>query len=137
MSDGIGTMVLFAEKQLREVLRQARPGALLLTVSPGLGGAWTELHGGQELIRFGFPPESTNPWFQVLHDPGKKHNALTLALERIIFARRINMIAVTDPSMERIARRGAAVHPATMIQLLREQESLADFLAYVMERARP
>jgi hypothetical protein len=65
---------------------------LTIELSPGLGGAWTEIRRGREVIRFGYPRDSRLRWFQVLAAPGIRHHVLSLAIERIVFARQITAV---------------------------------------------
>lgn len=95
---------------------------LIVVPSKGTGGAVTEVIAQHEVLRFGFPEKSRNTWFQVFKDPGGKHNALTLALERIIFARKITCLYVSR-SLRVIASRGVAVHPHVQIELIDDMTS--------------
>lgn len=101
---------------VRRPVSQPDEGRLWLQLEEGLGGAWTELHGGAEVIRFGYPARSPHRWFQVLTDPGKRHHALSLALERIVFARGIATIEFDDPTLRPMLARATRVHPAVELR---------------------
>lgn len=99
---------------------------LAVVLRPGLGGAWTEVAGdGSETILFGYPEKPRSGWLNAtLLPPAGGHNVLTLALERILFARGLAGIVVCAPELEPLARRGAAVHPAVAVLHVAEGPAL-------------
>ncbi len=108
---------------------------VFLELRPGLAGAWTEKRHGAEVVLFGYPEASGNRWFQVkaIHRDG--HNALSLAIERMIYARRVNSLAIVDGTLEEVARKGAKVHGGHVaIHRPAAGESREDFLLRVTAR---
>lgn len=115
---------------------QEGPGyRVFLELRPGLAGAWTEKRHGAEVVLFGYPEASANRWFQVkaIHRDG--HNALSLAIERMIYARRVNSLAIVDGTLEEVARKGAKAHGGhVVIHRPAPGESREDFLLRVTPR---
>ena len=89
--------------------RSKRTHAVVVEFREGLAGAWTVMRSGIEVVQFGYPAASRNRWFQIF-TPGRTHNAATLALERMLFARRITTLVICDCSVEKIALKASAVH---------------------------
>ncbi|MCC6547907.1 hypothetical protein IT570_12145 [Candidatus Sumerlaeota bacterium] len=92
----------------------------------GLAGAWTALKAGEEIVTFGHPAASPNRWFRVLTPPQDRHNAASLALERIIFARRITTLVICDCSIQAVALKGSAVHRSHLAVHSRNDGELMD-----------
>lgn len=84
---------------------------LVMELCPALGGAWTEWRCHREVIRFGFPENSPNPWFHPLAPPKSGHNILSQALERMVFARGINKIKIEQKALTPIATYLTLLHP--------------------------
>jgi hypothetical protein len=89
-----------------------------MELTPDLGGAWTELRDGVEVIRFGYSRHSPHRWFQIFDDPGKRHHVLTIALERIVFARAIQVVQYGDATLLPMLRRALRQHPAVRLEQL-------------------
>lgn len=121
-------MVIFQEAHWEALVEQKPPdNTLFFTLVRGLGGALTEIRQEYEVVRFGYPEKPESQWFQVWKDPGKKrHHAATEALERIVFARRIGRIILTEPQWEAMVRRGIAIHHETSLATC-QPEQAADF----------
>ncbi len=123
------TVLVTSTGELEEPLRRLVPGKrLFLELHEGLGGAWTELRGTDECILFGYPAHPTTLWFRVFDPPPTSHNAVTQALERMIFARGISTVLVTDPAMLATVKKGASAHPAVRISAARGSETPGEFL---------
>ncbi len=73
---------------------------LIIEISPGLGGAWTEPSGSMEVIKFGMPDHPESEYFKYFNERVKKHNALSLAIERIVYARKISEVVYDDPGLK-------------------------------------
>lgn len=94
-------------------LRRLLPaGTLFLEFTEGLGGAWTEPDGEYERLLFGYPAGSALPWFRIFDSEPDAHNVATLALERIVFARQVSVVAVVDDRALAPVRRALRVHPS-------------------------
>jgi len=91
-------------------------GVLWLEPTPDLGGAWTEMRGGAEVIRFGFPAASRSRWFQILSDPGRRHHVLTLALERIVYARGVSVVEYDSEELVPMLRRALRLHAGVQLR---------------------
>lgn len=122
-------LVLTSDRPSAEEIAAMAQGSIVVVVSAGLGGAWTERADHVELVLFGHPRDSRNSWF-VYHDySGEKHNALSLAIERMIYARQVGRVVVLDPRLDGTARRGLLTYgDAIEITVRDKQQSGADFL---------
>ncbi|MBI1292576.1 hypothetical protein GC173_15265 [bacterium] len=107
------------------ILRIVAPGAvaapapgdtsLWIEPTPGLGGAWTEVRDGTEVIRFGYPARSPYRWFHILGAPEKRHHVLSLAIERIVFARRVERVEYGDPVLLPMLKRALRNYPQVTV----------------------
>lgn len=84
---------------LRRDLRAIDPRLLVFRLEADLGGVWTDYGDGEEVIRFGFPGDSPQPYFQVFHPRRPRTTALDFALERMVFARRVTDILCAEPEV--------------------------------------
>jgi len=96
---------------------------------PGLGGAWTELWNGREVIRFGYPQSARSPWFRVLDPSPGDHHCASLALERIVYARRITEVVVAEDVLAPAARRGLRQFPQVELRVFSRREEALNHLA--------
>jgi hypothetical protein len=111
---------------------------LFFHLVPGLAGAWTEIHAGVEHVLFGYPPDTEEPWFRALDAPAAgKHTAATLAIERIIFARAIEAIAIADSRLEPIMRHGASRHPQVKFLTAGNDGELLESIKAFVDRGVP
>ena len=101
------TTCAFSDAQLRSLPQDH----LILELCPQLGGAWTQWRCNREIVQFGYPPNSPNPWFHPLAPPKSGHNILSQAMERMVFARGINQIKVAQEELIPIATYITALHP--------------------------
>lgn len=126
-------LVLSAEPLPPETRRAFPAGSLFLEVTPGLGGAWTDLTPEGEVIRFGVPENTNLKWFRLEHvDDGD--NALSLAVRRMVYARQRLSIAVVDPALRDTARHAVAPYGTLVrVELRGESETPEAFAARVAE----
>lgn len=109
------TLVMALEATARAVAGKLPPEALLFVPDPTVGGAFSELRDGREVIRFGYRPEGRFRWLRIFDVPPTGHNVATQAIERIVFARRISDVVVLDIELLPIAVRGVAAHPGVKL----------------------
>lgn len=113
------TRLLILTLDAAEADRDDNPADVLFFVpDPTVGGAWTELRGGHEVIRFGYRPDGEFPWLRIFEVPEQGHNVATQAIERIVFARGVERVEVRSAELMPIARRGTASHPAVVVEFL-------------------
>ncbi len=106
---------------------------VMVELREGLAGAWTEHREGEELIAFGYPAGSGNKWFQPFRVLKGRHNVLSLALERMIFARRITTLVICDCSIAAVALKGAAIHqPQLIVHSRNDGEAMGAFFSRVL-----
>ena len=115
------TLVLAMQSTLDSAAAEIPADALLFVPDPTVGGAWTELRGGREVIRFGYRPDGQFRWLRLFDVPAKGHNVATQAIERIVFARGISEVVVLDKELVAVAKRGTEVHPAVKLQVRTER----------------
>ncbi len=83
---------------------------ILLVPEKGTPGVWTDRSSRLERIRFGFPEDGSSSWFRLLKPmKNSQHNALSQAIERMLFARKIDAIASLSPQFAPVIKK--AVHP--------------------------
>jgi len=123
----------FAEAELNAL----PPDALAMCLRPGLGGAWTEVRGGREVVIFGYPANAESRWFRHSAPRDARHTAVSLAIERIVYARGIAIVAVLDTECSAAAHRGAAVHGgAVRVEQRPDSMTREQFLGAMAERRR-
>ena len=69
---------------------------IVARLEPGLGGVYTSLVEGFELLRFGYPAKSPHPFFQVLNPEPGVETCTSIALGRTVFGRRIRHVIVPE-----------------------------------------
>lgn len=107
---------------------------LFMELRAGIAGAWTELRGGREVVLFGYPANSTHRWFQFQADVNAGHSAASLAIERIVHARKRNALAILHGSVKNVAMRGIRVHRSAVTEYTREErEPIADFITRLLD----
>lgn len=112
-------------------------GWLVVEVAPGLGGAWTERRGAHEVTRFGCPESPVSRWLDPASSPGGRHNALSLALERMVHARGIRLIGVADERLRPAAGRAVAAYGTLVwVENRGAAESMVDFLLRLAQLTR-
>lgn len=103
-------LVLCRIEQLDSARALTTHDDLLLAIDGKVGGAWSELEGAREVIRFGVPPSAASRFFSLAVGPTQTHTALSQAIERIVYARGIRCIKVMAPELMAAAVRGTGVY---------------------------
>ena len=95
--------VLLLEHETRSAdARAALAGAELLLIvrlEEGLGGVWTEFEDGAEVIRLGFPKNSSHAFFRPLDPRRGGETCASVALGRMVYGRRIGDVVCFEPAL--------------------------------------
>ncbi len=102
MSDDGRTLYISESTFDEERLAALSDEALFMEVSRGTAGALTDLRSGREVIIFGYPADARSPSFQVFEVPRKGHHALSLAIQRIVYARTIRNVIVDSDRLKAV-----------------------------------
>ncbi len=85
--------------RLRADLAKVADRLIVARLAPGLGGVWTELEDGVEVISIGYPDRSKHDFFRPQAPTPGKPTCVSVHLERLAFGRKITDVVVQSRAL--------------------------------------